>query len=90
MDFTDSDGFDKALELNGVELGSRYLTVEEAKPRGDDYDSNRSGGRGSGRGGGRFNGRRGGRGDFSGGRGRGGRGGRGPSKPSFTPSGTWV
>ncbi|MEI4872599.1 hypothetical protein Q8G47_28130, partial [Klebsiella pneumoniae] len=34
MDFTDSDGFNKALELDGSKLGGSYLTVEEAKPRG--------------------------------------------------------
>lgn len=35
MDFTDRDGFNKALKLDGSEFGESYLNVEEAKPRGD-------------------------------------------------------
>lgn len=85
MDFKEGDSFNKALELNGVELGGYPLVVEEAKPRGDFRDGN-SGGRGNrggwnsgGRssGGGRFGGRDGGRfgGRDSGGRFGGRRGG---------------
>ncbi|WOG83513.1 hypothetical protein DCAR_0102689 [Daucus carota subsp. sativus] len=33
MDFADSNGLSKALELNNSELGEGYLTVEEAKTR---------------------------------------------------------
>ena len=91
MDFTDGDSFNKALELNGTELGGYTLNVEEAKPRGDSRDGGgRSGGRSGGRDGGRFGGRRGGGrggggdrfgggggGRFSGGGGRFGGGGRG-------------
>ncbi|CAD5196313.1 unnamed protein product [Musa acuminata subsp. malaccensis] len=88
MDFKDQDAFTQALELNGSELGGYTLTVDEAKPRGDNRDGGWSGGGGrdsAGRSGGRFGGRgsggrfggRGGRGDRGGGgRGRGG-GGRG-------------
>lgn len=89
MDFSDADSFNKALELNGAELGGYSLTIEEAKPRGDFGSGGRgSGGRSGGRGGGGRSGGRGGGGrsggrDFggrSGGRrggGRGGFGGRG-------------
>ena len=85
MDFTDDGSFNKALALNGAELGGNYLTVEEAKPRGDFNDSGR--GRGDrGNSAGRGNGRSG-RGRF-GGRGA-GRGGRSSfNKPSLTASGT--
>lgn len=65
MDFSDSNGLSKALELNGSELGEGYLTVEEAKPRDNSFGSG---------GGGRGRGDRGGR--FSGGGGRFGGGGR--------------
>lgn len=93
MDFNDTNAFNKALELNGSELGSGYyLTVEEARPRGDNQGA--SGGRS---GGGRFGGRggRGSGGQFGGRGGRGGRGrggggrGRGtPNKPSLAAPGT--
>jgi len=100
MDFSDGNSFNKALELNGSELNGEYLTVDEAKPRGDSRDGGgsarggRSGGRsggwsggrsgGDGRSGGRFGGR--GRGGDRGG--RGGRGGRGSfNRPSITASG---
>ncbi|XP_058182715.1 nucleolin 2-like [Rhododendron vialii] len=72
MDFTDSDSFNKALELSGSELEGCALTVQEARPRGDGRDSS------SGRGGRDSSSGRGGRG--RGGRGRDGdrgRGGRG-------------
>ncbi|KAL8100553.1 uncharacterized protein LOC141684728 [Apium graveolens] len=64
VEFKDSNATNKALQLNGSELGEGTLTVEEAKPR--DNSSGRGGGRGGGRGdrGGRFSG---GRGRFSGG-----------------------
>lgn len=64
VEFSDSNATNKALQLNGSELGEGTLTVEEAKPR--DNSSGRGGGRGRGRsdGGGRFSG---GRGRFSGG-----------------------
>ena len=74
IDFSSGDNLGSALELNGSELGGEYLTVEEAKPRGDFGGSGRGGGgRSGGRdSGGRFSGRRGGGGGrFSGG-GRGG------------------
>ena len=92
IDFVDGDGFNKALELDGSDLGGSYLTVQEGKPR-------ESGGRGGGgrfgdrRGGGgsRFGDRRGGGGRFGDrhgggrfGRGGGGRGGRGRGE-----RGTW-
>ncbi|KAG7036608.1 Nucleolin 2, partial [Cucurbita argyrosperma subsp. argyrosperma] len=83
MDFKDSDSFNKALELNGSELSGEYLTVDEAKPRGDSRDgggSARGGWSGGRSGGGRSGGRSGGwsGGDGRGGGGRfGGRGGRG-------------
>lgn len=79
MDFGDSNGLSKALELDGSELGGGSLTVEEAKPRDSSFGSG-GGGRGRGRddrggrfsrGGGRFGGggRSGGRfGGDSGGR----------------------
>ena len=77
IDFNDSAALNKALELSGTEVAGGYLTVEEAKPRGDSggfsggrgFDGGRSGGRGGrfgGRDGGGFSGGRGGR--FSGGR----------------------
>ncbi|GMY17612.1 nucleolin 1 [Fagus crenata] len=72
VDFNSSDCLNSAIGLDGSELGGEYLSVEEARPRGD--------GAGSGRGGGRFGGRRGG--------GRGGSGGgRGRGTSSFGPSG---
>lgn len=89
MDFSDSGSFDKALELNESQIGSNYLTVEEAKPRGDFNDSGRSrGDRGSSRGGRRDFGGRSGRsgGRFGNNRGRGGR--STFNKPSLTASGT--
>ncbi|XP_058001523.1 nucleolin 2 isoform X6 [Hevea brasiliensis] len=84
LEFKDADGFNKALELSGSQLGDQYLTVEEAKPpRSDNRDAWGSG-RGAGRsGGGRSGGRDGGGrfGSRGGGRGRG----RGtPYKPSVT------
>lgn len=101
MDFKDSDSFSKALDLNESELGGYCLTVEEARPRGDNRDGgDRSGGRSGGRGGGRFGGRDGGSrfgGRRGGGRGGGGRfgggfgGGRGrgtPNRPSMTAAAT--
>lgn len=82
MDFKDSDSFNKALELNGSDLGGYSLVVDEAKPKGE-FSGGRGGGRSGGRSGGRdfggrsggrdFGGRSGGRG-FGGGRGGGGRG----------------
>ncbi|GMP62937.1 hypothetical protein CsSME_00024846 [Camellia sinensis var. sinensis] len=58
IDFKDSDSFNKALELNGSELGGYTLMVEEAKRRVDNRDytgSGRGGERSSGRfGAGRF------------------------------------
>ncbi|KAL8544077.1 hypothetical protein ACS0TY_004567 [Phlomoides rotata] len=69
LDFKDSDACASALELNGSELGSATLYVDQAKPRDDS-----GGGRGGGRGG-RGRGGRGGGG--RGGRGRGGRDNRG-------------
>lgn len=86
MDFNDQEAYNKAFELNGSELGEYTLTVEEAKPKGDNsnggWNSSRDGGGGSGGKYGRSGGR-GGRGDrgrgrsFSGrGRGRRGRGGK--------------
>ncbi|CAA7405407.1 unnamed protein product [Spirodela intermedia] len=85
IDFKDKDAFNGALELNGSALGDYYLTVDEAKPRGDSGSfgsggfsgGGRSGSR-SGRDGGSFGsgGRSGGRdGGRFGGRGRGGFGG---------------
>lgn len=63
MDFTDTDGVNKALELNKSKCGESTLTVEEAKPRGDSVGSDRGDGGWSfgyrGRG---FDGRSGGRG----------------------------
>lgn len=79
IDFTNQDGFNKAFELNGSDLGGYTLTVDEARPKADNRNGGSSGGGDGGRSGGRFGGRggggRGGRGD----RGRGGRdfGGRG-------------
>ncbi|KAK1277369.1 Nucleolin 2 [Acorus gramineus] len=87
MDFKESDGLSKALELNGSELDGYSLTVEEARPKADggSFSGGRggggrsgggfSGGRSGGRGG-RFGGRDGG-GRFGGGRRGGGRGGGG-------------
>lgn len=97
IDFADSNGFNKALELNGTEVGGGYITVSESKPRGDggsggggrfgnggrSGDRFGSGGRSFGRG--RDGGRGRGRGRDSGG--RGGRG-RGPSRPSMAQPGT--
>lgn len=98
MDFKDSDGFKKALELNDTEFGESYLTVAEAKPRGDSGGETRGG-----RSGGRFGNRSGGDkfGSHDGGdRSRGGRGGRsvrggtrgrgrgGPARPSMATVGT--
>ena len=82
IDFKDKDAFSAALELNGSSLGDYFLTVDEAKPRGDSGGGGgfggRSGGRsGGGRSGGRDSGGRSGgrgRGGFGGGRGGGGRG----------------
>ncbi|KAK1307912.1 Nucleolin 2 [Acorus calamus] len=73
MDFKESDGLSKGLELNGSELDGYSLTVEEARPKADggSFSGGRSGGRG-----GRFGGRDGG-GRFGGGRRGGGRGGGG-------------
>lgn len=99
MDFTEADGFSKALELDQSDLGGGYyLSVQEAKPRGDDRSRDSGGRRGSrdfggGRRGGReFGGRRGGRFDSGGRRGGrdsgGRRGGRGPNKPSLATPGT--
>ncbi|XP_065865961.1 nucleolin 2-like isoform X2 [Euphorbia lathyris] len=89
LEFQDSGGFNKALELNGSEFGDQYLTVQEAKPPRSDSgggwsnrggSGGRRGGRDFGRGGGRDFGRGGGR-DF----GRGGNRGRGRfNKPSIT------
>nr|GEV38069.1 RNA-directed DNA polymerase, eukaryota [Tanacetum cinerariifolium] len=94
IDFADSNGFNKALELSGTEVGGGYINVTEAKPRGDSGGGGRfdSGGRNGGRNsGGRFGSGRGrdggrgrGRGRDSGGRGRG----RGPSRPSMAQPGT--
>lgn len=90
MDFSDGDSFGKALELNGMELGGYTLTVEEAKPRGDNRDGGgrsgggRSGSRDGGRGGRRGGGRGGGGGRFGGG----GRGRGGFNKPSMGAAGT--
>ena len=80
IDFSDSNGLNKAIELNGSEFGGSYLTVNESKPRessGGFGSGGRSGGRG-GRGGRDGGGRFGGGGRSSGG-GR-GRGRGGPSK----------
>ena len=84
IDFADSNGFNKALELNGTEVGGGYITVSESKPRGDGA----SGGGGRFGYGGRSGDRSGGR--FGSGRGRdGGRQrGRGPSRPSMAQPGT--
>lgn len=94
----DGDTLNKALELDGSEVGGYNLTVQEAKPRGDSSGGGRgfggrSGGRGGGRdGGGRFGGRggggrfggggRGGGGRFGGGGRSGGGGGRGRGTPN--------
>ncbi|KAK4790339.1 hypothetical protein SAY86_017643 [Trapa natans] len=104
LDFSDENAFNKGLQLNGTEIDDNILTVEEARPRGDQFSGggrgDRSGGRGGGRGrGGRFSGGRdGGRGGrdggrFSGGRGRGGgrhfgSGGRGRGSNKSNFSGT--
>ncbi|WCJ40040.1 nucleolin like 2 [Euphorbia peplus] len=68
MEFQDSNGLNKALQLDGSEFGDQYLTVQEARPR----DGGSSGGRGRG-----FGGRDGGRSFGSRDGGRGGRSGRG-------------
>ncbi|KAJ8770030.1 hypothetical protein K2173_009777 [Erythroxylum novogranatense] len=64
LEFKDADGFYKALELSGSQLGDECLTVEEAKPKVDNrhsWSGGRGGGRDSGgRRGGRFGGRFGG------------------------------
>ncbi|KAM7463293.1 hypothetical protein LguiA_031414 [Lonicera macranthoides] len=67
IDFKDSDGFNKAMELKGSHLGENTLIVEEAKARDRDSGSvGRFGGGGSGRygrrdgGGGSYGGRDGG------------------------------
>lgn len=100
MDFKDVNALNKALELNGSELGDGYyLTVDEARPRADNQGA--SGGRGGGRsggsqfggrGGGQFGGRgggqfggRGGGGQFGGRGGRGGRGRGGGGRGRGTP-----
>ncbi|KAI8538377.1 hypothetical protein RHMOL_Rhmol09G0098200 [Rhododendron molle] len=100
MEFTDSDSFNKALELSGSELEGCALTVEEARPRGDSRDSSSSrGGRGRGgrgrdsdrgRGGRGFTRGRGGRdgGRSGGGIFSGGRGRGGPSRLSMATPGT--
>ena len=95
IDFSDSNGLNKAIELNGSEFGGSYLTVNESKPRessGGFGSGGRSGGRGGrggrdggGRfgsgGGGRFGGGGGGR-FGGGGRSSGGGRGRGRGGPS--------
>ena len=103
LDFNDADSLNKALELHETELGGYALSVDEAKPRGDNQGS---GGRGAGgrsgggrfggrSGGGRFGGRSGGGGRF-GGRGDSGRGGRGRggggrgNRPSLAAEGTGI
>lgn len=89
MDFKDQDAYDKAFELNGSELGEYTLTVEEAKPKGDNSNGGRNSGRDDGgRSGGKFgrSGGRGGRGDRGRGRSFSGRGrgrGRGGKKSTF-------
>lgn len=92
IEFANGGAINKALELDGSEVGGCMLNVQEAKPRGD---SSGGGGRGFGRSGGRDGGRRGGGRFGSGVRGGGrfGSGGRGrgtPNKPSFTPSGNVI
>jgi nucleolin len=78
VDFNSSDCLNSAIGLDGSELGGEYLSVEEARPRGDGAGSGRGGGGTDS--GGRFGGRRGdGRGGSGGGRGRG--------TSSFGPSG---
>ena len=78
MEFNSSDRLNSAIGLDGSELGGEYLSVEEARPRGDSAGSGRGGGGTDS--GGRFGGRRGG--------GRGGSGGgRGRGTSSFGPSG---
>lgn len=85
IEFANGDAINKALELDGSEVGGFSLNVQEAKPRGDGSGGGgrgfggRSGGRGGGRdSGGRFGGRGGGGRFGSGGRfGGGGRGGGG-------------
>ena len=101
VDFNSSDCLNSAIGLDGSELGGEYLSVEEARPRGDSVGSGRGGGGRSGGGrsggrdsGGRFGGRRGGGrggsgGRFGGGGGRFGGGGRGRGTSSFGPSGTF-
>lgn len=100
MEFTDSDSFNKALELSGSELEGCALTVQEARPRGDSHDSSSGrgfrgrGGRGRdgdrGRGGRGFTRGRGGRdgGRSGGGSFSGGRGRGGPSRLSMATPGT--
>ncbi|KAG6505196.1 hypothetical protein ZIOFF_037550 [Zingiber officinale] len=76
MDFKDQDAYNKAFELNGSELGEYTLTVDEAKPKGDNSNRGWNSGRdGGGRSGGKFgSGGRRGRGDRGRGRGFSGRG----------------
>ncbi|KAG6508644.1 hypothetical protein ZIOFF_034024 [Zingiber officinale] len=77
MDFKDQDAYNKAFELNGTELGEYTLTVDEAKPKGDNSNRGWNSGRdGGGRSGGKFgrSGGRRGRGDRGRGRGFSGRG----------------
>ncbi|XP_068657875.1 nucleolin 2-like [Aristolochia californica] len=38
VDFSGDDGFSQALELNGSDINGYNLTVEEARPRGDNRD----------------------------------------------------
>ncbi|XP_073019998.1 uncharacterized protein [Primulina eburnea] len=82
IDFTDSDGFNKALELNGSDIGEYTLNVEEAKPRNDASGGPRRGGRSGGghSAGDRFGGRSG---DRFGDSGRGRFGNRGRSGGHF-------
>lgn len=102
MDFTDSDAFNKALELDGCEFGESYLNVEEAKPRGDSGADTRgerssgrfgnsSGDRSGSRGGDSSRGERGGQGERGGRGDRGrtrGRGRGGPTRPTMATVGT--
>ena len=69
VEMTDDDSASKAMDaLNGMNLGGRNLTVNEARPKGDRPRG--GGGGGGGRGG--FGGGGGGRGGGGGGRGRSG------------------
>lgn len=73
LDLKEEDGFKKALELNGSELGGWKILVLEGKPRGWNSDGNNSG---------RIPPGRGRTGRVPPGRGRPGR----PSKPSILAS----